>query len=531
MCELKAIPWQWHRVGVILVNLKHDRAENVVESGPMQTKNLDWLKIGEYVSLAGAVAGSVAAVAFGQIVYPAVLLFLSLWLNLINRHREEAINQQRILKAIIQLDHNLGDISQSLASQVGDFSAKIGEIQENTKSDTLAGAFETSISSLLDSPLAVVEKLQQQISSVAQTIAPVPNQLETLKEELSYQSEFLENLDSLQQTIAELNRKLKDSTFFPPETKGENSNSPGEMPWMGQDLAQANTFRRPVSIAPGETALPAQWQNSAPPNPSTADYTAQFAPTWSERPEDQPYTNVEITPELQQTTPPYHPEDPLEPEELWQEYPQSPQDFAPQESQVMWQPATPSEQNIPFESSNLDLSQANLIGVNLTQANLAGAMLAGADLSGTDLSGADLSRADLSEANLEGANLEGAYLEGANLEGAYLTQVNLSGAQLRGANLSRANLAGANLSNANLSYMNLSAANLSQSVLAASDLTESHLVSADLSYANLSYSNLEAANLTYAKLTGADLTGAHLGEGTRRALFTGAILPDGSQSP
>ncbi|HIK09676.1 MAG TPA: pentapeptide repeat-containing protein [Oscillatoriaceae cyanobacterium M33_DOE_052] len=489
----------------------------------MQTKNLDWLKIGEYVSLAGAVAGSVAAVAFGQIVYPAVLLFLSLWLNLINRHREEAINQQRILKAIIQLDHSLGDISQSLTSQVGDFSAKIGEIQENTKSDALAAAFGTSISSLLDSPLAVVEKLQQQMSAVAQTIAPVPNQLETLKNELSHQSEFLENLDSLQQTIAELNRKLEDPTFFPPKTNAEITNSRDEMPWMGQDLAQA--------IAPVEEPIPAQWQNSVPSSPSTVDYTAQFAPTWSDRPEDQPYTKVEITPELQQTTPPFYPEDPLEREELWPEYQPSPQDFAPQTSQVMWQTATPSPQNIPSQSSNLDLSQANLIGVNLTQANLAGAMLAGSDLSGTDLSGADLSRADLSEANLEGANLDRANLEGANLEGAYLNQANLSGAQLRGANLSRAHLAGANLSSANLSYLNLSAANLSQSILAASDLTESHLVSANLSYANLSYANLEAANLTYADLTGADLTGAHLGEGNRRALFTGAILPDGSQSP
>ena len=497
----------------------------------MQTKNLDWLKIGEYVSLAGAVAGSVAAVAFGQIVYPAVLLFLSLWLNLINRHREEAINQQRILKAIIQLDHSLGDISQSLTSQVGDFSAKIGEIQENTKSDALAAAFGTSISSLLDSPLAVVEKLQQQMSAVAQTIAPVPHQLETLKDELSHQSEFLENLDSLQQTIAELNRKLEDSTFFPPQTNAEISNSRGEMPWMGQDLAQANALRHPISIAPVEEPIPAQWQNSAPPTPSTVDYSAQFAPTWSDHPEDQPYTKVEITPELQQTTPPFYPQDPLEREELWQEYQPSPQDFAPQISQVMWQPATPSPQNIPSQSSNLDLSQANLRSVNLTQANLAGAMLAGSDLSGTDLSGADLSRADLSEANLEGANLDRANLEGANLEGAFLTQVNLSGAQLRGANLSRANLAGANLSSANLSYMNLSAANLSQSILAASDLTESHLVSANLSYANLSYANLEAANLTYADLTGADLTGAHFGEGNRRAQFTGAILPDGSPAP
>ena len=68
-----------------------------------------------------------------------------------------------------------------------------------------------------------------------------------------------------------------------------------------------------------------------------------------------------------------------------------------------------------------------------------------ADLSGANLSRADLSRANLYRADLSRANLFGADLSGADLSGANLSEANLYRANLFGADLSKANLFGANL--------------------------------------------------------------------------------------
>jgi superfamily I DNA and RNA helicase len=99
---------------------------------------------------------------------------------------------------------------------------------------------------------------------------------------------------------------------------------------------------------------------------------------------------------------------------------------------------------------NIDLSNAELIGVNLSTANLIGANLRGANLQHTQLDGAKLVAADLSYANLTGASLRNAKLMGAILCG-----TNLSDVDLNGADLSQADLTGAILENANLNKANV----------------------------------------------------------------------------
>jgi hypothetical protein len=89
---------------------------------------------------------------------------------------------------------------------------------------------------------------------------------------------------------------------------------------------------------------------------------------------------------------------------------------------------------------------------NLHRANLSDQWLPdnfeNADLSFANLSGADLSSAILTGANLILANLSDAHLTGGRLNGAYVAGAKLTGAELGGANLTGADLLLANLSDA-----------------------------------------------------------------------------------
>jgi superfamily I DNA and RNA helicase len=91
---------------------------------------------------------------------------------------------------------------------------------------------------------------------------------------------------------------------------------------------------------------------------------------------------------------------------------------------------------------NIDLSNAELIGVHLNNANLIGANLRGANLQRTKLEGAKLIAADLSNSNLTGVSLRNAKLMGAILRGA-----NLKNVEIKGADFSEADLTGTILEN------------------------------------------------------------------------------------
>jgi hypothetical protein len=140
--------------------------------------------------------------------------------------------------------------------------------------------------------------------------------------------------------------------------------------------------------------------------------------------------------------------------------------------------------------TDIDLTEANLIGANLSEV----------DFSNANLRGANLIRVILSGANLSGATLQGAGLRQADLRGANLIRANLrtflSRANLSGAKLVRADLYGAFLIRANLSRADLMSANLNE---------------ADLDFADLSRARLERANLRQAKLTATDFTKAQVG--------------------
>jgi len=153
--------------------------------------------------------------------------------------------------------------------------------------------------------------------------------------------------------------------------------------------------------------------------------------------------------------------------------------------------------------SDLDLTQAYLIGANLTFTHLYQATLTNANLTGAAVVGADFGNSNLTAPQLYStASYQAHNLYGIGLGGNNMTGWNFSGQNLTGAYLAGATLTNANLTNANLAY-------------------------AYLSQAMLTNANLASATLTNAYLTEADLRGAQGFSGSA-AVTTNTVLPDGT---
>lgn len=139
--------------------------------------------------------------------------------------------------------------------------------------------------------------------------------------------------------------------------------------------------------------------------------------------------------------------------------------------------------SIPYELSEVDLSDANLRGLNIYGTDLSDAKLVCADLREAILNNVNFGDADLRGANLSGAIFKNTYFTDANL-----SRTNLSGAILKGCCFYKANLEDADISNADLSSADLRGTNLNQ---------------ANLEYANLSFSYVYGVSIWNIKLEGA----------------------------
>ena len=486
-------------------------------------KNRDWLKIVEYISLAGAVAGTLAALAFSQLVYAGVLLFLSLWLNLINRQRLHELNQERIVSAIAGIDSRLGEIQSAIANQFENLTGGIARLNENAENN--------QTQQYMEGLVLAMEKLQGHLSALDRSVAPLKEQLDALRYEVNNQSLSLRQLESLHQALGEVMRQI-DERSLPPEALAEVVNLRLELAnWLVDIKQQIQNIaaQQTENIAEDNAEQVAEPAEPAEPVTEQTDLQATLSSEYSLASGESSLESVSEIAEYLSTN--------LGVEKAISESPEN-QPLLLQGGQAIGQYPQGAgnltgvnlvRNNISELAPQLDFTRANLMGVSLTEADLSGAALAGANLSGTDLSGADLSGADLRMANLTGANLDRVNLEAANLEGAYLNQVNLRTAFLRNVNLRGANLAGLNLSGVNFAALNLAGANLEGANLCSTDLSLAQLSGANLTAADFNGANLEGANLSRANLSGANLNGAYLGEGDKQAKLAGAIMPDGKQ--
>ena len=97
-----------------------------------KTTDCHWLDMAEYVSLASSVAGSVAAVAFQQMVYVAAPLTVALSLSLANRQRFQQHIQQQTTSAIAS---GKQQIQQQTASAIADGKQQIQQQTTSAISD------------------------------------------------------------------------------------------------------------------------------------------------------------------------------------------------------------------------------------------------------------------------------------------------------------------------------------------------------------------------------------------------------------
>lgn len=468
----------------------------------MQRNNDDWLNtIAEGVSLTGSVVGSIAAIVFGKLNYGGVVLFLSLWLNLVNRQRLHLIYQQRIRNSIAQLDRSLGEIQTAIGQHVSHVAAEIAELN-----DTVV---ETQPTQQLEKLISPIEKSERDLHSLDRSVTQIGSQIETLIQQLrdslpkETTAETTGSLLTLPNAIAQLSQQMAQLERAIAENKGELAPTPIPVP--------------PVPLVSNVWGVAsAEIQPSPPPPPERSQTPPTGFSSWG-NPYHADNPGTDTTPQAFPDNQAYTVAPP----------PQLPPHF--QQARAIG-PSGELAMAIATETSpQIDLRGAILTGCSLTQANFAGADLTDANLSQADLSGADLREANLMGANLSAANLHEADLDGANLTGADLTRVNLRTTLLRNVYLSGANLAGADLSEFDLSALNLTAANLVSANLSHTNLRDAQLIGANLADADLRDANLERANLTHANFTGANLAGANFGEGENRAQLSGAIAPDGSQ--
>lgn len=472
-----------------------------MQPNSMQPNNEGWIKIAEYISLAGSVAGLVAALVLGRLSYAAVVLFLSAWLNLVYRHRLHLITQQRLSNAITEVDQSIDEFQVTIANRVGELSEEISHLNENLLEKPEKEQMERLLSPILN--------LEQQLMVLDAALAQISKHLEPPIEELR---------DTLTATDRDLPEKA--TTAGSSRLPQEIAQLSEQISHLGEAIEKLEPRREGseiVPVPPQVPMVPSAWGVPAVSEPNPNLPVLDAAPV--------SYASATSPTPLPTWGNPY---DKLDPETG------SPQAFPANQALTLRGDAAIAYSGYPNPAigsepaSNIDLRGAILIGCSLTQANFAGGDLQEANLSQADLRGADLREANLVGANLSGANLNEADLDGANLAGADLRGVNLRNTLFRNVYLSGANLSGSDLSGLDLSALNLNSATLMETNLSSANLQQTQLIGANLAGANLAGANLESANLSHANLTNANLIGANFGEGENQAQLDGAILPDGS---
>lgn len=184
------------------------------------------LEIAEYISLISSVAGSFAAMAFGQVAYATTLLSLSILLSLVSRYRFEQQTQESTNAVITKTHQQLSADIQSLRSSVLNQPAQVnlGDVQQALlKLTEEIAAAQTKLESRLASLLALdpkqvneaISRLTNQYTSLSESLNDVRQQLDSLS--------LSEKVDALQSAVFQCIAEIAVE-----RTKTENHLSPYE---------------------------------------------------------------------------------------------------------------------------------------------------------------------------------------------------------------------------------------------------------------------------------------------------------------
>ncbi|OCR00260.1 hypothetical protein BCD67_24970 [Oscillatoriales cyanobacterium USR001] len=163
---------------------------------PNRSHNL--LEIAEYLSLAAAIAGIIAAGAFNQNNYATIPIVFSLLLNLINRNRLELKTRATAASTIERLNQHKASVEQlidQLKVTITSLAAINPQIEYNGKN---ADSTEN-----VNSIVSALQHLRQRENILETTIKLVQTELETINKQFKQRPE-LEQVENLTRVILDL---------------------------------------------------------------------------------------------------------------------------------------------------------------------------------------------------------------------------------------------------------------------------------------------------------------------------------------
>ena len=171
---------------------------------------LRFLEIAEYISLIGSVAGSFAAMVFGQVAYATVPMSLSILLNFVNRYQIE--QQSQSTNAVIQNTHQqiLANI-QSLGSSV------LKQPPQAALNDVLQGllilkqemtAAQIKLDRLASLSVFDPQAINEDISQLTNNYTNLSESINAVKQQLNA-LQLSERVEALQNTLFEVIAEIK----------------------------------------------------------------------------------------------------------------------------------------------------------------------------------------------------------------------------------------------------------------------------------------------------------------------------------
>lgn len=126
----------------------------------MDTQRSNWLKTAEYVSIATAVAGTLAAEATRQMIFASAPASLALMLNVINRRRADLEIQQQADQDISQLKRDFAELNDAVAGRLESLRQQM--LTMPTAPERLEGEPQAAVAEVLppnsDTPLISLEE-------------------------------------------------------------------------------------------------------------------------------------------------------------------------------------------------------------------------------------------------------------------------------------------------------------------------------------------------------------------------------------
>ncbi len=167
----------------------------------MEVIKRNWLKVAEYLSLAGATLAAIAAIFFEAVIYAGVLLFLSLWLNLMIRYRWHQLQQEEMIHATMTLENLLLDLRISIVERVEQMKTEITQVHKVAENHA---SHED-----IDNLIMAIEQVQGELNTLDDSLIPVRQQLETLITKVQDYSVASQRLEDWQRQLTETLNRLE----------------------------------------------------------------------------------------------------------------------------------------------------------------------------------------------------------------------------------------------------------------------------------------------------------------------------------